>query len=79
MTNAKTDISRHVWETKYRYVDRAFHEQAITDTWRRIARALAAVEQRTQGFGSSSFSPFCKISNSFPVVAFRPALELHAT
>jgi ribonucleoside-diphosphate reductase alpha chain len=34
------DISRHVWETKYRYAG----ERTITDSWRRIARALAAVE-----------------------------------
>ena len=44
MTDARTDISRHIWETKYRYGDRACREQTITDTWRRIARALAAIE-----------------------------------
>ena len=40
------DISRHVWKTKYRYQDRQIRERSITDTWRRIARALAAVEPR---------------------------------
>ncbi len=40
-----TEISRHVWETKYRYADRGTREHAITDTWRRIARGLAAVER----------------------------------
>jgi len=34
------DISRHVWETKYRYA----HERTIADSWRRIARALAGIE-----------------------------------
>lgn len=37
-------ISRHVWETKYRYADGDICEGAIVDSWRRIARALAAVE-----------------------------------
>jgi len=37
-----TDISRHVWEAKYRYNA----ERTIADTWRRIARALAAVEPK---------------------------------
>jgi ribonucleoside-diphosphate reductase alpha chain len=40
MNEPMADISRHVWETKYRYA----HERTITDSWRRIARALAAVE-----------------------------------
>jgi ribonucleoside-diphosphate reductase alpha chain len=40
MNEAMADISRHVWETKYRHA----HERSITDSWRRIARALAAVE-----------------------------------
>ena len=38
------DISRHVWETKYRYASRARQEQSITESWRRISRTLAAVE-----------------------------------
>ena len=44
MDERATDISRHVWETKYRYADRSGGEHAIADTWRRIAHALAAVE-----------------------------------
>jgi len=35
------EISRHVWQTKYRFAG----EQSIADSWRRIARALAAVEK----------------------------------
>jgi len=41
-----TDISHHIWKTKYRYVDRQIREQTITDSWRRIASALAAVEPK---------------------------------
>ena len=44
MSGPATDISRHVWETKYRYVGRDAHERTIADTWRRIAHGLAAVE-----------------------------------
>lgn len=40
MNEPMADISRHVWETKYRYA----HERTISDSWHRIARALAAVE-----------------------------------
>jgi ribonucleoside-diphosphate reductase alpha chain len=39
-----TDISRHVWETKYQYADREIRGRSITETWQRIANALAAVE-----------------------------------
>jgi ribonucleoside-diphosphate reductase alpha chain len=35
------EISRHVWRTKYRFAD----ERDVADTWRRVAHALAAVEQ----------------------------------
>jgi hypothetical protein len=44
MADVATEISRHVWETKYRYADRESHEQTIADTWVRLARAAAAVE-----------------------------------
>lgn len=45
MKPSLTDVSRHVWETKYRYRDdprRA--DGSIEDTWRRIARALSEPE-----------------------------------
>jgi ribonucleoside-diphosphate reductase alpha chain len=35
------EISRHVWQTKYRFAG----EQSVADSWRRITRALAAVEK----------------------------------
>jgi ribonucleoside-diphosphate reductase alpha chain len=44
MHDLTTDISRHVWQTKYRYTDGSRSESTIADTWNRIARALAAVE-----------------------------------
>ena len=45
MNDLATDISRHVWETKYRYADGQRRERTIAKTWRRVARALAAVER----------------------------------
>jgi len=42
MSGFPAEISRHVWETKYRYTDDDAHEQTIVETWRRVARALAA-------------------------------------
>ncbi|PWB59613.1 MAG: ribonucleoside-diphosphate reductase, adenosylcobalamin-dependent [Bradyrhizobiaceae bacterium] len=40
MSAPLAEISRHVWETKYRDAG----EHSLDDTWRRIARALASVE-----------------------------------
>ncbi|HUJ76913.1 MAG TPA: adenosylcobalamin-dependent ribonucleoside-diphosphate reductase, partial [bacterium] len=40
-----TDLSRHIWDVKYRYRSgEAVHDGSLQDTWRRVARALAAVE-----------------------------------
>lgn len=40
-----TGVSRHVWDTKYRWRDGdVIRDHTIEDSWRRIARALAAVE-----------------------------------
>lgn len=39
-------ISRHIWDTKYRYRNgAAVYDETPRDTWRRMARALAAVER----------------------------------
>jgi ribonucleoside-diphosphate reductase alpha chain len=46
MDEFMADIARHIWETKYRYANGTGREQSITETWRRIARALAAVEPK---------------------------------
>ena len=45
MGHFATDISHHIWETKYRYAGRGHDERGIVDTWRRIAHTLAAVER----------------------------------
>ena len=44
MASHATDISRHVWETKYRSSERGLSESSIAETWRRVSAALAAVE-----------------------------------
>jgi ribonucleoside-diphosphate reductase alpha chain len=44
MDDFATDISRHVWEAKYQHSDENVTERTIADTWRRIARAVAAAE-----------------------------------
>jgi ribonucleoside-diphosphate reductase alpha chain len=46
MNEFTADISRYIWETKYRYANGTGRERSITQTWRRIARALAAVEPK---------------------------------
>ena len=39
-----TEISRHIWDSKYRFRDGdVVHDETIDDTWRRIARTLAGV------------------------------------
>jgi ribonucleoside-diphosphate reductase alpha chain len=43
-----SEISRHVWETKYRFAEPGAEEVSISDSWRRVARALAAIEPRDQ-------------------------------
>jgi ribonucleoside-diphosphate reductase alpha chain len=48
MNEVTTDISRHVWETKYRFVDSGTREGSIAETWHRVARALAAVEPKNR-------------------------------
>jgi len=45
MNEFANEISRHIWRTKYRFADRGRSERGVTDTWCRVARALAAVEK----------------------------------
>src|SRR5690606_18050149 len=43
------EISRHVWDAKYRFREGdVIHDATIKDTWRRVARALASVEPKDQ-------------------------------
>ena len=44
MDSQSIDISRHIWEAKYRHVEGGVAERSIMDTWRRVAHALAAIE-----------------------------------
>jgi len=41
-----TEISRHIWDSKYRYRDGALiHDHTVADTWRRVALAQAQQER----------------------------------
>src|SRR5665811_2318549 len=46
MNEFASEISRHVWRSKYRYTDQGTCEHGLVDTWGRIARTLAAVEPK---------------------------------
>jgi len=49
MDDSPADISRLIWEQKYRYHKPGQPgDRGITDTWRRVARALASVEPKDQ-------------------------------
>ncbi|MGD0025900.1 MAG: adenosylcobalamin-dependent ribonucleoside-diphosphate reductase [Xanthobacteraceae bacterium] len=72
MSDFATDISRHVWQTKYRYADRDTRERTITDTWLRIARALAAVEPEN---AAACAQQFFSILQDFK---FLPSGRIHA-
>ncbi len=51
-----TPVSRLIWATKYRYRDGAtVFDRQLTDTWRRVARALATVETREQAQWEARF------------------------
>ena len=50
------DISRHVWDTKYRRRDgQVIRDQTIEDTWQRVARALASAENKDQEIWQQRF------------------------
>jgi ribonucleoside-diphosphate reductase alpha chain len=50
------EISQHVWRAKYRYAeDGGIHDRSIEDTWRRVARAIAAVEPRDREMWAARF------------------------
>ena len=40
-----SEVSRHIWETKYRYRNGQVNDRSLADTWQRVARALAGVEK----------------------------------
>ena len=45
----RAEISKYIWETKYRYQQgEVIHDRTVADTWRRIAKALAQAEETDQ-------------------------------
>ncbi len=51
-----TPIARHIWETRYRYPgDGEDGDRCPADTWRRVARALAAVEPHDRSVWEERF------------------------
>jgi ribonucleoside-diphosphate reductase alpha chain len=56
MQHFVSDVSTRIWDTKYRLRDDGGRgEHAIDDTWRRVARALAAVETADQAHWEQAF------------------------
>jgi ribonucleoside-diphosphate reductase alpha chain len=55
MNELASDISHHVWQTKYRFADHGTTEHGIGDTWHRIARALAAIEPKDAAIWGDRF------------------------
>ena len=51
-----TPISRLIWDSRYRYREGdEVHDSDITDSWRRVARALAGVETRAKHSWEEAF------------------------
>ena len=49
MTAEMPDISQYIWDTKYRYrTNGRIVDQDVADTWRRVAGAVAAREDRSE-------------------------------
>jgi len=49
-------VSRHVWDTRYRYRDASTaHDKDVDATWRRVARAVAAAETQAQDSREEAF------------------------
>jgi ribonucleoside-diphosphate reductase alpha chain len=60
-TGFQTEISQHIWETKYRYrTGDVIHDQTVDDTWRRIAHALATAENEKPEFWEAEFYKILK-------------------
>ena len=55
------EIAYRVWQTKYRYQeDGHLRDETIEDTWRRVARAVAAVEPRDREWWQDKFFEILK-------------------
>jgi ribonucleoside-diphosphate reductase alpha chain len=55
MSTFPADISRRIWEAKYRLDAPGAREASIEESWRRIARALAAVEPQDPALWEERF------------------------
>lgn len=52
----QNELARHIWDSRYRYRDGDLvHDQTISDTWLRVAHALASVESAEQYRWETSF------------------------
>lgn len=50
------DISKHIWETKYRFHDgNVIYDRTIEDTWWRIAKSLAEAENKNREYWEQKF------------------------
>jgi len=46
------ELSEIIWDSKYRYRDgEIIHDQTITDSWKRIATALASANHKIRNTG----------------------------
>jgi len=68
------EIAHQLWQTKYRYKeDGHLRDEAIEDTWWRVARAIAAVEPRDRGWWHNKFFEILKGYIFCPADGFRLA------
>ncbi|MDX1671624.1 MAG: adenosylcobalamin-dependent ribonucleoside-diphosphate reductase [Balneolaceae bacterium] len=58
----ETEISRRIWDTKYR----ADHEDTVVDSWKRIARAIASVEPKNRNDWEQRFFGILEDFNFLP-------------
>ena len=75
MTRFAAPIAEQIWDMKYRLkeADGTPIDRTVEDTWRRIARALAAVEARPRGLGRPVLRARWRISSSCPPAGSPPA------
>jgi ribonucleoside-diphosphate reductase alpha chain len=61
------EIANHVWQTKYRHKEGGrFCEQTTEETWRRVARAIAAAEPRDRESWQDKFYEILKSYKFLP-------------
>jgi ribonucleoside-diphosphate reductase alpha chain len=56
MTRFSAPIAKQIWSMKYRYVTDKGGDASVEDTWRRIARALAAAEAEPEAWEDRFYS-----------------------